>query len=92
MAKTVENMKNLDKNEACWSKQLVGLNEMMARAWQSPSHGYEMGNALCDILSSSGGLDILMDNITNTKHDELKLSSAKLLQYCLETENRGYVV
>jgi hypothetical protein len=92
MAKTVENMKNLDKNEDYWSKQLVGLNEMMARAWQSPSHGYEMGNALCDILSNSGGLEILINNITNTTHDKLRLNSAKLLQYCLETENRGYVV
>ena len=71
-------MKNLDKNEDYWSKQLMGLSEMMARTWQSPSHGYEMGNALCDILSSSGGLDILIDNITNTKHDKLRLNSAKL--------------
>ena len=92
MAKTVENMKNLDKNEDYWSKQLSGLNDMMAKAWQCPSHGYEMGNALCDILSNSGGLDILIDNITNTNHEKLKFNSAKLLQHCLETENRGYVV
>ena len=92
MAKTVENMKNIDKNEDYWAKQLVGLNEMMARAWQAPSHGYEMGNVLCDILSNSGGLDILLDNITKTAHEKLKFNSAKLLQHCLETENRGYVV
>ena len=92
MAKTVENMKLLNKNEDYWSQQLVGLNEMMAKAWKVPSHGYEMGNALCDILSNSGGLDILINNIANNKHEKLQFNSAKLLQHCLETENRGYVV
>ena len=50
-----------------------------------------LGNTLCDILRKSGGLDILIDNCV-AEHKELQFQSAKLLQQCLVTANRGYVV
>ena len=56
-----------------------------------PAYGHEIGNTLCDILRKSGGLDILIDNCI-AEHKELQFQSAKLLQQCLVTANRGYVV
>ncbi len=67
------------------------INDMVTKSWEVPSFGHEMGNTLCDMMCNNGGLDILMENCASD-HQELQYQSAKLLQQCLMTENRGYVV
>ena len=67
------------------------VNEMMSRAWKVPYWGHELGNTLCDVLRQNGGLDILIDNCV-IDFRPLQFQSAKLLQQCLVTANRGYVV
>ncbi|XP_073981334.1 sterile alpha and armadillo motif isoform X3 [Rhodnius prolixus] len=65
------------------------LNEMIRKAWEVPTHGHELGTSLCNALRTSGGLDFLL---TNNSDDEQQFASAKLLEQCLTTENRDYVV
>lgn len=67
------------------------LSEMISRAWLVPSHGLTLGTRLCDELRNNGGLDMLISNC-NSNDDEVKFSSAMLLEQCLTTENRSYVV
>ncbi len=67
------------------------VNGMMTKAWEVPSFGYEIGNSLCDIMRNNGGLDLLLDKCASD-NPKLQYQSAKLLQQCLVTENRGYVV
>lgn len=67
------------------------LSEMMSKAWLVPTHGYELGNVLCNELRKSGGLDLLISNCDSTD-EGVKFSSAKLLEQCLTTDNRAYVV
>jgi len=73
------------------NRWLAKVNSMMARAWKVPAFGYEIGNTLCDIFRKNGGMDILIDNC-GSSHKELQFNSAKLLEQCLITENRGYVI
>ncbi|XP_059056964.1 NAD(+) hydrolase sarm1 isoform X2 [Achroia grisella] len=68
------------------------LNEMLRRAWAVPTHGHELGYSLCNALRVSGGLDILMANCLECSNLDLQISSAKLLEQCLTTENRAHVV
>lgn len=65
---------------------------MIRKAWEVPKHGHELGYTLCNALRNSGGLDILMSNCIDEKDRDLQLSSAQLLEQCLTTENRAYVV
>ena len=70
---------------------ITKVNEMMNRAWKVPFWGHELGNTLCDVMAQCGGLDILIDNCV-IDYRPLMFQSAKLLQQCLVTANRGYVV
>lgn len=70
---------------------LYKMSEMMTKAWLIPTHGHELGNSLCNALRDCGGLDLLISNC-DSHDDEIKFSSAKLLEQCLTTENRAYVV
>ena len=67
------------------------LSEMISKAWLVPTHGLTLGTRLCDELRKSGGLDMLISNCNN-QSDEIKFSSAMLLEQCLTTDNRSYVV
>lgn len=67
------------------------INDIMQCAWAVPTHGHELGYSLCNALRHCGGLDILMTNCTKEDH-QLQLSTAKLLEQCLTTENRAHVV
>lgn len=67
------------------------LGEMMSKAWLVPTHGLTLGTRLCDELRQSGGLDMLISNC-DSKNEEVKFSSAMLLEQCLTTDNRSYVV
>ncbi|KAL1132185.1 hypothetical protein AAG570_010142 [Ranatra chinensis] len=72
------------------SVMLNRMNEMMRKAWAVPTHGHELGSSLCNALRTCGGLDLLLANCS--ADEELQFSSAKLLEQCLTTENRNYVV
>jgi hypothetical protein len=91
MSNTVEAMKRDGSNADSLCNWMTRVNDMMIRAWRVPAFGHEIGNTLCDILRNNGGLDILIDNCV-AEHKNLQFQSAKLLQQCLVTENRGYVV
>ncbi|XP_065226932.1 NAD(+) hydrolase sarm1 isoform X2 [Planococcus citri] len=67
------------------------MSEMMTKAWFIPTHGHELGNSLCNALRECGGLSFLISNC-DSENDDVKFSSAKLLEQCLTTENRAYVV
>lgn len=67
------------------------INDIMQKAWAVPTHGHELGYSLCNALRNCGGLDLIVANFT-ASDDELQFSSARLLEQCLTTENRAYVV
>lgn len=67
------------------------INEIMQKAWAVPTHGHELGYSLCNALRNCGGLDLLMENCMKGD-SELQFSSARVLEQCLTTENRAYVV
>ncbi|XP_017772645.1 PREDICTED: sterile alpha and TIR motif-containing protein 1 isoform X2 [Nicrophorus vespilloides] len=73
------------------SLYLNKINDIMHKAWAVPTHGHDLGNALCDALRDGGGLDLLMDNCNKDDRD-LRFSTARVLEQCLTSENRAYVV
>ena len=73
------------------SSVLDNIDKTIRQAWAVPTHGHELGSSLCNVLRHKGGLDILMDNCLSDDAN-LKYNSAKVLEQCLITENRGYVV
>lgn len=81
---------NMDNNTAFLYFNKV--NDMLRKAWAVPTYGHELGISLCNTLRTSGGLDVLMENCMESKNRELQISSAKILEQCLTTENREYVV
>ncbi len=91
LSNTVEAMKRDNSDAESLCNWMTRVNDMMERAWRVPAFGHEIGNTLCHILGQNGGLDILIENCV-AEHKELQFQSAKLLQQCLVTENRGYVV
>ena len=90
MSGSVNAMKK-NENADSLADWMSKVNDMMTKAWEVPSFGHEIGVTLCDILRKNGGLDLLIDNL-QTDNENLQYQSAKLLQQCLVTENRGYVI
>ncbi|XP_014293947.2 NAD(+) hydrolase sarm1 isoform X4 [Halyomorpha halys] len=84
----VQQLKNGMKPE---KKMLVlkRMNEMLRKAWAVPTHGHDLGSSLSNALRTSGGLELLLQGTTEP---DLQFSSALLLEQCLTTENRDYVV
>lgn len=67
------------------------ISEIIRKAWAVPTYGHEVGYSLSNTLRMKGGLDFLINNCVS--NDEcLQFSSARLLEQCLTTENRTYVV
>ncbi|XP_076051281.1 NAD(+) hydrolase sarm1-like isoform X3 [Oratosquilla oratoria] len=89
MSSFVEQLSSLSPTDA--PTLLENINEMMRKAWSVPTHGQRVGSSLCNVLRDNGGLDILIDNCMSND-DKLKFSTAKVLEQCLTTDNRGYVV
>lgn len=67
------------------------MREMMTKAWLVPTHGHQLGNSLCDALRVCDGLKMLISNC-DSKDNDVKFSSIRLLEQCLTTDNRAYVV
>jgi len=63
--------------------------DMICKAWAVPT--YELGYALCNTFRDCGGMDLLINNCVS-KDQKLQFSSARLLEQCMTTENRSYVV
>ena len=92
MTKFVDQLKTMSPEGFANAPSLLNhMNDMMKRAWSVPTYGHELGYSLCKTLKANGGLDILLENCVS-KDSSLKFSSAKVLEQCLTTENRGYVV
>ncbi|XP_076367405.1 NAD(+) hydrolase sarm1-like isoform X2 [Tachypleus tridentatus] len=89
MSTSVDRLKSASDDEAL--QLLSTMNDMIRKAWAVPTNGYDLGFNLCNILRNNGGLDILISNCS-CSNDELQFASACLLEQCLSTENRGYVV
>lgn len=93
MSNFVEQLKTMTFSEGFKDAPslLDNIDEMIRKAWSVPTHGHELGFSLCNVLRNNGGIDVLLKNCTSDDSD-LKFSSAKVLEQCLTTENRGYVV
>jgi hypothetical protein len=70
---------------------LARINDLVRKAWAVPTHGHELGYAICNHLRTSGALDLLIENCVHTE-TRLQFSSARLLEQILTTENRAHVV
>ena len=70
---------------------LSKLNTKVAKAWDIPAFGNEIGKSLSKMLQNNGGLDMLIENCAS-KNKELQFCSAKLLLSCLTSENRVFIV
>lgn len=68
---------------------LNNMYDMICKAWAVPT--YELGYSLCNAFRNCGGMDLLINNCMS-KDQKLQFSSARLLEQCLTTENRAYVV
>jgi len=71
------------------NKVIDKLFDMICKAWAVPN--CKLGYVLCKTLQDSGGLELLMNNCMS-RDQSLQFSSAKLLEQCLTTENREYIL
>ncbi|CAM1301648.1 SARM1 (predicted) [Pycnogonum litorale] len=89
MAKYVEKLIKADDPEAITI--LDNISDLIVRSWAIHTHGHDLGYSLCNVLRTNGGLDVLLKNCISENTD-LQFASAKVLEQCLITENRAYVV
>ncbi|XP_029846596.1 NAD(+) hydrolase sarm1 isoform X5 [Ixodes scapularis] len=89
MSVCVEQLKTADDAEAI--ELLTAMVGIIRKAWAVPTYGHDLGFTMCSILRLNGGLDVLLNNCS-TGSEELQFASARLLEQCLSTENRSYVV
>lgn len=91
LKQVVDSLKDSDSRLPNAPNVLNKLSDMMSKAWTVPTHGLSLGTRLCDELRNSGGLDMLISNC-DSEDDDMKFSSGMLLEQCLTTDNRTYVV
>lgn len=89
MASCVEKLKTVLESEAI--SVLENMSDLILRAWAVHTHGHDLGYSLCNVIRNNGGLDVLINNCSS-ENKELQFMSAKVLEQCLTTENRAYVV
>ncbi|KAF8791787.1 NAD(+) hydrolase sarm1 like protein [Argiope bruennichi] len=70
---------------------LMTMSDLFRKAWAVPNYGHDLGTRLCNIMRERGGLKIIVDNCSSENAD-LQFRSAELLEQCMSTENRTYVV
>lgn len=71
------------------NKVIDKIFDMICKAWAVPN--CKLGYALCNTLQVSGGLELLMNNCMSSDKS-LQFSSARLLEQCLTTNNREYIL
>lgn len=89
MTVCVEQLKTADELEAV--ELLSSMSTIIRKAWAVPTYGHDLGFTMCNILRTNGGLDVILQNCSSGSED-LQFASARLLEQCLSTENRSYVV
>lgn len=89
MASCVEKLKTASVDEAI--TLLRTMCDIVKKAWAIPNYGHDLGITLCNILRNNDGLKIIVDNC-NSENADLQFHSAELLEQCMSTENRTYVV
>ncbi|GBN10412.1 Sterile alpha and TIR motif-containing protein 1 [Araneus ventricosus] len=90
MATCVDKLKTaLSVEEA--TTLLTTMSDLFRKAWAVPNYGHDLGTRLCNIMRERGGLKIIVDNCSSENAD-LQFRSAELLEQCMSTENRTYVV
>ncbi|XP_037513450.1 NAD(+) hydrolase sarm1 isoform X3 [Rhipicephalus sanguineus] len=89
MALCVEQLKTATEDEAV--ELLATMSVIIRKAWAVPTYGHDLGFTMCNILRTNGGLDVILKNCSSGS-EELQFASARLLEQCLSTENRSYVV
>lgn len=89
MATCVEKLKTASIEESI--SLLTTMSDMVRKAWAIPNYGHDLGTALCNILRNNGGLKIVVD-YCSSENSDLQFRSAELLEQCMTTENRTYVV
>ncbi|XP_017485726.1 PREDICTED: sterile alpha and TIR motif-containing protein 1-like [Rhagoletis zephyria] len=67
------------------------MTEMLHKAWSVPQCGYDLGFNMSKIIRTSEALEALLCNI-ETNDWKVAFASAQLLEQCLISENRNYVV
>lgn len=86
----VEKLKDADESESL--NILTVMNNMIRKAWSVPSCGDDIGFNLSSILRKGGALEILVKNCQDGTDPDIQLLSAQILEQCLTSENRAYVV
>ncbi|XP_025016886.1 sterile alpha and TIR motif-containing protein 1 isoform X2 [Tetranychus urticae] len=87
----VESLKNCAKEESV--ELLKSLNRAMEKAMVNRISQEKLFLQLSDLLRTSGGLDVIIENCGLHEIDsEVKFQSAKLLEQTLSPDNRAYVV
>ena len=71
---------------------ILVMTDMIAKAWSVPSCGYDLGFNMSKTVRTTNALEALLQNIDDDTDWKLKFSSAQLLEQCLTSDNRDYVV
>ncbi|KAF1760566.1 hypothetical protein GCK72_008815 [Caenorhabditis remanei] len=69
--------------------------KVMKKAWTTPKVSSDLANALCDYLRDRDYFDKLIKmftSTTSTSCDQVKLSCGKVLEECMSSANRDFVV
>ena len=71
---------------------ILVLTDMIAKAWSVPSCGYDLGFNMSKALKTTQALEAILCNIDDNSDWKLTFASAQLLEQCLTSDNRDYVV
>lgn len=80
----IQNRNNLDL--------LLIMTDMIKKAWSVPQCGYDLGFNMSRIIRETGALEALLCNLETDDDWKVTFSSAQLLEQCLVSDNRDYVV
>ena len=70
---------------------ILVMTDMIRKAWSVPQCGYDLGFNMSKIIRTSEALEALLCNI-ETNDWKVAFASAQLLEQCLTSDNRDYVV
>lgn len=70
---------------------LRDMQQLIESAWAIPTIGRDLASKLCDVLRADGGLDLLIDNCSDTDNHAVQLGSARLLEQSMTVSNRDCI-
>ncbi|XP_075677995.1 NAD(+) hydrolase sarm1-like isoform X2 [Dermatophagoides pteronyssinus] len=71
---------------------MLVMTDMIKKAWSVPQCGYDLGFNMSKTIRETGALEALLCNIESDDDWKVQFSSIQLLEQCLVSENRDYVV